>query len=693
MDDILNEVLSWEKILKDGKNIRYELKSISNSFRTIKEYKNSFESLFFEELKSQFDRILETNLNREKTILARVLGSGIKNKKFILTVSITKGFVKEIDKKKLALVIKKDNDGKKTKFQKCFVTISNKISKNGVLFLEMSFSNWINFNKKFQMINIVIFNQFFGLTGMVKEFNVLNSMENLKFNIKSIILSPKNNLSKKKEKIMDWDKIHLLVHFNLSQIKAIISFLKTDITLIQGPPGTGKTRTILGIISIINLIQANWIKKRCYYKTIIEKILICAPSNAATDENAMRASQSLILIPKGAKNWPFKITRLGPNFHFALDHLSLENYSVVMSSDIDDRMRLNGLNKIFRKIRSKIIKKTAIIFTTLACTGYSIMKNGKKNEIIIIDEAGQAIELSTLIPIKGVCKKIILIGDVQQLPATVFSKYSTDYGYNRSLFKRFQIDSFKIKFLENQYRMHPQISSFPARKFYRNCLKDSNLVADFKEFQGLRCFSPLTFFDVCEGQEQPHLGKISSWCNLDELRMTSFILRSLICLYPIIDTNSMGIIGGYNGQIDEIKDYKIIKTKEKSIQINTIDGFQGKEKDIIVFTCVRAKVEKGIGFLGDGRRVNVGFTRAKNAFWVIGNSFSLKEDKNWSEAIKDIKKRTKIISIRKPIERSIRKSIYWSTKDNFDYSNDGETCKNICEILLKYLKPFLQKKN
>ena len=550
----------------------------------------------------------------------------------------------------------------------------------------MNFINWKNFKKKKQIIDIIIFKQTSGIVGMVREFDVLNSIKNITPTIKNLILSSKDNYSKEGEKLVNFvDKIHLLKHFNRSQVEAIVSFLKTNITLIQGPPGTGKTRTILGIISMLNLIQEN-LNVSLLFKSSPEKVLVCAPSNAAIDENAMRACQSFILISKIFKAWPIKIIRLGPNFHQALDHISLENYSIIMSSDIDQKMRLGAFNKVFRRMRVKILKWTPIIFTTLACTGYSVMKISKKSETVIIDEAGQAIELSTLIPIKRSCKKIILIGDIQQLPATVFSKFSAHFGYNRSLFKRFQIHGFKIKFLENQHRMHPQISSFPARKFYRNCLKDSAFVNEIKKFQTLRCFGPLIFFNVCESQEQSHLANLSSWCNLDELRVISFILRSLICLNPGFNIGSIGVIGGYNGQIDEIKDYKIIKNKDDGLQVNTIDGFQGREKDLIVFTYVRAKVEKGVGFLGDCRRVNVGFTRAKNGFWLIGNSHLLSGDKNWSEAIRDTKKRTKLVAIRKPFERSIRKLIYWSCYDNVDYSDDGESESNLYQNLTEYLK-------
>ena len=685
MENFLEEILGWKNILENSKKINYDIKTLENYFNSIEHYKNSYESLCFEELRAQFDRLLEINLNKEKILLGKIINKETKCKKFLINVFLKRGWVQNSSGKRLSLVIKK-NLKKKIMVQKYFGVINEtKPTNKGIISIEVGFSNWKNNFQPDELIQVILFKQTSGFVELLKEFNVLNSIENIGLRLRNAILSSQIILAnKKKKKINFTSKFHLLTHFNKSQLEAIVSFLDNDITLIQGPPGTGKTRTILGIISLVNFTRKE-IDCRFLSHSIEEKVLICAPSNAAIDENVMRATEGFILISKFKKKWPIKIVRLGPNYHSVIDHISLENLAIIISSDIDQQIRLSVFNKIFRKIRNKIVKKAPIIFTTLACTGYSIMKMRKKVETVIIDEAGQAIELTTLIPIKDKCKKMILIGDVQQLPATVFSKFSADFGYNRSLFKRFQIDSFSIKFLENQFRMHPQISSFPARKFYRNCLKDSSTVFEYKKIQTLRCFGPLILFDVSEGQEQSHLGKSSSWCNLDELRVLRLLLRSLICLYPNFNTNSFGIIGGYNGQIDEIKNYKLTERQENEIQVNTIDGFQGREKDIIIFTCVRAKIEPGVGFLADCRRVNVGFTRAKNGFWVIGDLNFLKSSKNWSELIKDAKKRIRTMAIRKPFERSIRKMIYWSPLDNIDFSDDGNGDCRFYHKLLNYL--------
>ena len=690
MEDISFEVLSWENVLVNNKKIRYELKSIDNHFKTILKYKNSFEGLYFEELRNQIDRMLEGNVSREKILQGKFLLKKFQKKKFILMIQLFDELRNELQEKNLVLVVFDKSEQKISKSKKIFGIVAEKTNKKKVLLIETNFSNWKDFNRDVEFLQIIIIKQASKLMELVKEVKVLSSLKNASSDLKSAILLPqKRNFKLKKNEIIFPNINHLLIHFNKSQIKAIVSFFKNDITLIQGPPGTGKTKTILGIVSIINIIQKNSIEYYPDYHTIPEKIIVCAPSNAAIDENVFRATEGLISITKSDKKWVLNMVRLGPNYNSSLDHLSLENLAIIAASDKDHNMRLGIFSEIFKKKKKKILKRAFAIFTTLACTGYSIMKIRKKTETIILDEAGQAIELSTLIPIREFCKKLILIGDVNQLPATTFSKFSSDFGYNRSLFKRLQMDNFRVKFLKNQYRMHPQISSFPARKFYRNFLRDSFSVKKIKNFQKLRCFGPLIFFDICDGNEQSHLAKSSSLCNLDELRALSFVLRSLLCLHPTINLDSIGVIGGYLGQIEETKDYKLIKNIGEEIQINTIDGFQGKEKEIICFTCVRAKEETGIGFLSDCRRVNVSFTRAKNGFWIFGNAFLLTQDKNWSETIKDVKKRTRYINVRKPLERANRKILYWSVSDNQDYSYDGQLTLSTHKKLLDYLK-FLQ---
>ena len=297
MENILNEILSWKDILKNHKKSRYDLKPIENHFSSFEKYKLSFENMFYEELKSQFKRILEISLNKEKILSARVLWSGIRNKKFIINAILVNGLLKESDSKRLALVISKKKINQKQKSKKAFAIIRRNLTNNKILLLEINFLWWKEFKEKNQIFKIILFKQTSGFLGLVREFEALNSFKNIGSQIGQIILSPRQDVSIFGGLKVDLlDKFHLRHHFNGSQIKAIISFLKYDITLIQGPPGTGKTRTILGIISLINITQKNFFGKFISAKLFPEKIIVCAPSNAAIDENVMRSIQGFTFI-------------------------------------------------------------------------------------------------------------------------------------------------------------------------------------------------------------------------------------------------------------------------------------------------------------------------------------------------------------------------------------------------------------
>lgn len=437
----------------------------------------------------------------------------------------------------------------------------------------------------------------------------------------------------------------------------------------------------------IYVIKLTLIKKN--FANLSERSVICATSNAAVDENASRNSTGFPLINIQKTIKPYSVIRIGPNYHHSLDHISFDNLTITWASENDNNIKFWLTKKSLQEGRSNVVERGIVIYTTLACSGYSIFSKIKKSENIIIDEAAQSIEIDTLIPIRTTCKCLILIGDVHQLPATIFSFFSVVFGYDRSLFKRLQVQKFPVWFLEKQYRMHPQISSFPSRKFYKNELKNSENPFFLHKIHHLRCFGPFIFFDIQESLEKNHISQSLSWCNLDEVRIIKLIWRSLSCLYQFLNFRSIGIITGYNGQIKELGNYEINKKLELKQQVNSVDGFQGKEKDIVFFSCVRSRFERGIGFLSDCRRINVAFTRAKYAYWILGNSSTLITDLNWKEIIQDSQRRSRFFSFRKPIERSGRRMLYWSEKDNENFSFDGHQHKINSSNILKYYKKFL----
>jgi superfamily I DNA and/or RNA helicase len=429
-----------------------------------------------------------------------------------------------------------------------------------------------------------------------------------------------------------------------------------------------------------------WIGQNVKLPIKTQRIIVCAFSNAAIDENTARITSGLPMEKNRKIKNTFWILRLGPNYRYFLDHMTLDSLSLMWASENDDSLTVWNSQDILKKSKAFILNQAKIIYTTLSCASYPFLEKFKGKETLLIDEAAQAIEISTITAFRSTCEKIILIGDVQQLPATVFSQSSADLYFERSLFKRLQQQNFPIHFLEMQYRMHPQISSFISRKFYNNGLKDATNVTKIQSYHFLRCFGPMIFFDNFESFDRYHHNIKNTWCNLEEIRTISLILRSLICLFSSFNLRSLGIIASYRGQILEIREHGLIKKHHFKGQINTVDGFQGREKNVIFFSSVRVKYSGGIGFLSDCRRMNVAFTRAKFSFWGIGKASTLQRDYSWFEALVDFRRRGLFFSIKKPLERSNRRLIYWNEIDEKVFSEDGETFSLLDFFLIDYIK-------
>ena len=124
-----------------------------------------------------------------------------------------------------------------------------------------------------------------------------------------------------------------------------------------------------------------------------------------------------------------------------------------------------------------------------------------------------------------------------------------------------------------------------------------------------------------------------SWCNATEAQVVVALLRSLFARYPSVDfRGKIGVLTPYSSQLRELRrQYQQSLTKDQQLWVesNTVDAFQGREKDIVIFTCVRAGAQKGIGFVADTRRMNVALTRAKQAIWVVGNAAALGRNRDW----------------------------------------------------------------
>ena len=604
--------------------------------------------------------------------------------------------------------------------------------------------------------------QVFSLTTSLREYNSILLLSSI--SLKEDILKP----MAPQKSIVDESKINecqTAIGVNFPQARAITAAIaqRSGFVLIQGPPGTGKTKTILGLIGALQttattVAQPNagasnypYISNHSGEKN---KLLCCAPSNAAIDEITRRLMEG-VMNSKG-KKIKLKIVRVGTvSVHPDCEAVTLENLleqslkqnqdyregeakisgyasrvhtlrreldelkaarnllgtvdketvgdgvsngdkytqitnqmsEIARKLDSDREARKEGQSvteRLRRELRQRILKESDVVLTTLSGAGLEIFsEDGMRFNTVIIDEACQAVELSCLIPLRYGAKKCIMVGDPNQLPPTVLSLVGQDYSYEQSLFQRLMkkhADS--IHLLSIQYRMHPEISKFPSKYFYQSRLTDADNLDKQCEapWHHLRYFPPYLMLDAHAGSEvQRANGK--SLFNQEEINMCVELVKyiSSHCGETKL-ASRIGIISFYKLQIHRLREAfknafgnKILDT----IDINTVDGFQGQEKDIIILSCVRANNRRGVGFISDVRRMNVGLTRARQSLVILGNAAALKGSEVWNELVRDADDRKLLVDvtarqIRSESKKSDYSNLYGDTGSKGSKENEGK---------------------
>ncbi|KAG8368732.1 hypothetical protein BUALT_Bualt15G0076600 [Buddleja alternifolia] len=428
------------------------------------------------------------------------------------------------------------------------------------------------------------------------------------------------------------------------------------------------------------------------------RVLVCAPSNSALDEIVLRLINTVfsrnivnisencngiysemglekngktLIIPRdflveekeGIRDendhaYSPKIVRIGLKAHHSVQAVSMdylvEQKLASTDSQAGDKQKQGGVAKDKDSIRASILDEAVIVFSTLSFSGSALFsKLNRGFDVVIIDEAAQAVEPATLVPLANGCKQVFLVGDPVQLPATVISSVAEKFGYAMSLFKRFQRAGYPVQMLKTQYRMNPEIRSFPSREFYDEALEDGPDVEEQTKrgWHKYRCFGPFCFFDIHEGKESQPSGS-GSWVNVDEVEFVLGLYSKLISRYPELKASSrLAIISPYRHQVKLFRE-KFRSTfgveSDKVVDINTVDGFQGREKDVAIFSCVRASKDKGIGFVADFRRMNVGITRARSSVMVVGSASTLKRDEHWKNLVESAEQRNVLFKVSKP---------------------------------------------
>ncbi|KAF8321498.1 AAA domain-containing protein, partial [Cantharellus anzutake] len=477
---------------------------------------------------------------------------------------------------------------------------------------------------------------------------------------------------------------------------------------IVGPPGTGKTSTIVALAYTFLLNRrrpatAIFVgrESRSEDKEPPKKLLICAPSNAAIDEVAQRLKQGFrksdgsLYIPKivrigaeekmnpsikdislnvlvaakmGAEPTTTDLTALrgslkeiGNKIRVKLEELESLKDNPSRTSDLQrelhelksERTKLgrnldaakDANTNISRARIAQILHEADVICSTLSSSGHASLAP-YLFETVIIDEAAQSIELSSLIPLKYRCTQCILVGDPMQLPPTVLSPLAARHMYNQSLFVR--LNRHKPAYLLSiQYRMHPEISVLPRNLFYEGRLKDGPDMAAKRltPWHSDSLFRPYQFFDVADGREE--MAKGHSLLNRTEVKFAVSLyerLRNVFSSRVDLDQR-VGIIAMYDAQKNELQrqfSAKFSRSILSSIDFGTVDGFQGQEKDIIIVSCVRAgpNVQR-IGHLVDIRRMNVAMTRARCSLFILGHAATLERSNDmWAKIVQDARERS-----------------------------------------------------
>jgi ATP-dependent RNA/DNA helicase IGHMBP2 len=410
-----------------------------------------------------------------------------------------------------------------------------------------------------------------------------------------------------------------------------------DVALVHGPPGTGKTTVLVEIIR--------------QHVARGERVLATAPSNIAVDNILEK------LLGTG-----LRVVRLG---HPARTLESLRHGNLAAQTEEDPvyekvreidaaRERLirrkssNGrreraqlgyderhdrereVGRLWREARDlefeiqrRIVTSASVVLATHAGISKRFVKGDF--DLVAMDEASQATEPLSWVPLT-LAKKAVFAGDANQLPPTIYSKEAAEGGLATTLFDRLKDlvpDSLQT-LLRVQYRMHEDIMRFPSDRFYEGRLIAHESVAKHTadELPGVAptplTSKPVTYVDTAgAGFDESWNDLLESRENRGEAELAVKILYEL--LGAGLKTRDVSILTPYVAQA------KLLKTlvREPGLEIGSVDGFQGREKEAVIVSLVRSNEGGQIGFLGDLRRLNVALTRARRALIVIGDSLTI----------------------------------------------------------------------
>lgn len=426
---------------------------------------------------------------------------------------------------------------------------------------------------------------------------------------------------------------------NTSQNEAVNRALGAqDIAFIHGPPGTGKTTTLVQIVKQLCKTEAT--------------VLVTAPSNTAVDLLTERIAETGLQVLRigNISRVDESIIRHTLEMQIS-DHPDSKNIKKVKIEAAELRRKARRFkrkfgreehqerrnmyreaaelaawaNQLEDRLIQQLIDGAQVICATLVGAAHPVLEK-RKFRTAIIDEAAQALEPAAWIPITR-ASKVIMAGDPYQLPPTVKSMEAQRKGFNVSMIEKGIQRMNAATLLRTQYRMNEVIMGFSNQYFYENQLKAGAAVGQWT--LDIEQNAPLTFIDTagCGFEEKIKEAYLSRY-NPDEFKILCEHLYQLVEAFQEQERPTIGIISPYREQVEFMKQTisEDAILSELPLSINTIDGFQGQERDVIYISLVRSNGKGEIGFLKDYRRMNVAMTRAKKKLVIVGDSATIGSD-------------------------------------------------------------------
>lgn len=432
---------------------------------------------------------------------------------------------------------------------------------------------------------------------------------------------------------------------NRAQELAVNNVMRAkDVAVVHGPPGTGKTTTLVEAI----------------YETLKREsqVLVCAQSNMAVDWISEKLQDRGVSVLRVGN--PTKVTdrmlqcTYERRFEAHPDYPELWSIRKAIrqlrqnrrgSSDNFhqklDRLRSRA-TEIECRIKSQLFGEARVIACTLAGSQSRVMA-GQKFSTLFIDEAAQALEAACWIAIRR-AGRVVLAGDHCQLPPTVKSLEAMRGGLAKTLMERIVENKPEtVTLLKTQYRMNERIMHFSSQWFYGGMVEAAPEVTH----RGILDYDePMAWIDTSQTEAyEQFVGEGFGRINKREAELTLECLREYfekVGRQRILEESiDVGIISPYRAQVQLLR--QMIKRSEffrpfrRLLSVNTVDGFQGQERDIIIISLVRSNQEGHIGFLSDLRRMNVAMTRARMKLIIMGNAETLSHTRFYKELYEYVK--------------------------------------------------------